>query len=189
MPRMGETMEIARSPNTLISSTRRTCSETERGGHSAIQRVAPASRAVPPTESVTAAAGFAPRSVTSRFHRRSDRGETVHVLVRPPAEGDPPACRDMVEERGPHRADPPVAVLARERHGSMRAVAIMLDTPEATIRGYAYNTKRKRVPPATARRIVTLVLAHRKHPRPLDIWEEQPGLRPFVPLQLRRKRS
>ena len=32
----------------------------------------------------------------------------------------------------------------------MRAVAIMLDTPEATIRGYAYNTKRKRVPPATA---------------------------------------
>jgi len=119
----------------------------------------------------------------------SDRGETVHVLVRPPAEGDPPACRDMVEERGPHRADPPVAVLARERHGSMRAVAIMLDTPEATIRGYAYNTKLKRVPPATARRIVTLVLAHRKHPRALDIWEEQPGLRPFVALQLRRKRS
>ena len=42
----------------------------------------------------------------------SDRGETVHVLVRPPAEGDPPACRDMVEERGTHRADPTVAVLA-----------------------------------------------------------------------------
>lgn len=83
----------------------------------------------------------------------------------------------------------PLLFWLRERHGSMKAVAILLDRPEATIRGYAYNTKRKRVPPETARRIVNLVLAHRKQPRPLDIWEEQPGLRPFIRLQLRRKRG
>ena len=83
----------------------------------------------------------------------------------------------------------PLLFWLRERHGSIKAVATMLDTPEATIRGYAYNTKRKRIPPEAARRIVNLVLAHRKHRRPLDVWEEQPGLRPLVRLQLRRKRS
>lgn len=83
----------------------------------------------------------------------------------------------------------PLLFWLRERHGSIKAVAIMLDTPEATIRGYAYNTKRERVPPDTARRIVNLVLAHRKQPRLLDTWEEPPGLRPSVRLRLRKKRS
>jgi len=39
--------------------------------------------------------------------------------------------------------------------------------PEATIRGYVYNTKRKRVPPEPASRIVALMLAHRKKLWPL----------------------
>ncbi|MGH2658907.1 MAG: hypothetical protein ACRDHS_04395 [Actinomycetota bacterium] len=65
----------------------------------------------------------------------------------------------------------------RDRLGSMRAVATLLQIPEATIRGYAYNTKRKRVPPQAARKIATLVLAHRKPTGPLDLWEEQPGIR------------
>jgi hypothetical protein len=96
----------------------------------------------------------------------------------------------MVSKNGvPIEQIRPLLFWLRERHGSIKAVAIMLDTPEATIRGYAYNTKRKRVPPDTARRIVNLVLAHRKQPRLLDTWEEQPGLRPMVRLQLRRKRS
>lgn len=61
----------------------------------------------------------------------------------------------------------PLLFWLRERHGSIRAVAILLNTPEATIRGYVYNTKRKRVPPHTARKIADLVLAHRKPTRPL----------------------
>lgn len=83
----------------------------------------------------------------------------------------------------------PLLFWLRERQGSIKAVAILLDTPEATIRGYAYNTKRKRVPPHTARRIASLVLAHRKQARLLDMWEEQPGLRPLVRLQRKKKRS
>lgn len=74
----------------------------------------------------------------------------------------------------------PLLLWLRERHGSIRAVAILLGTPEATIRGYVYNTKRKRVPPQTARKIAEVVLAHRKRIRPLEMWEEQPGLRPVV---------
>jgi len=68
----------------------------------------------------------------------------------------------------------------RERHRSIRAVATLLQLPEATIRGYVYNTKWKRVPPETATRIVSLVLAHRKPTGPLDLWEEEPGLRPII---------
>jgi hypothetical protein len=83
----------------------------------------------------------------------------------------------------------PLLLWLRERHGSIRAVAILLDTPEATIRGYLYNTKRKRVPPHTARKIADLVLAHRKQTRLLDTWEEQPGLRPIVRLPLKRRGS
>lgn len=85
----------------------------------------------------------------------------------------------------------PLLLWLRERHGSIRAVAILLDTPESTIRGYVYNTKRKRVPPHAARKIADLVLAHRKQTRLLDMWEEQPGLRPVVrlPLQLRGSRE
>jgi hypothetical protein len=86
----------------------------------------------------------------------------------------------------------PLLYWLRERHGSFRAVALLLDVPEATIRGYVYNTKRKRVPPQSARRIVGLVLAHRKAAGPLDLWEEQPGLRPVLRLlddRPRRTRS
>jgi hypothetical protein len=83
----------------------------------------------------------------------------------------------------------PLLFWLRERHGSIRAVAILLDAPEATIRGYVYNTKRKRVPPHAARKIADLVLAHRKQTHPLDMWEEQPGLRPFVRLPLKRRGS
>lgn len=82
----------------------------------------------------------------------------------------------------------PLLLWLRQQHGSIRAVATLLDTPEATISGYVYNTKRKRVPPEPARRIAALVLAHRKRPGPLDLWEEQPGLRSFAdPMTLRRR--
>jgi hypothetical protein len=63
----------------------------------------------------------------------------------------------------------------RVQHGSVRAVAEMLNMPESTLRGYLYNAKRKRVPPEAAQRIVALTLAHRKHTRPLELWEEVPG--------------
>lgn len=66
----------------------------------------------------------------------------------------------------------------RDRHGSMRAVAMLLRMPEGTVRGYAYNQRRKRVPPDAARRIAALVLAHRKPRHVVDTWEELPGLRP-----------
>jgi hypothetical protein len=81
----------------------------------------------------------------------------------------------------------PLLFWLRERHGSMRAVAVLLQIPESTMRGYVYNTKRKRVPPHAARRIVEVVLAHRKAIRPLDMWEEQPGLRPVPRLAIRRR--
>ena len=42
----------------------------------------------------------------------SGRRATVHVRIRPPAVGDPPARWDMVEDRRTHRADPSIAVLA-----------------------------------------------------------------------------
>lgn len=76
----------------------------------------------------------------------------------------------------------PLVFWLRERHGSIRAVATLLRIPEATIRGYVYNTKRKRVPPEAARKIVALVLAHRKSVGLLDVWEEEPGLRPVTAL-------
>jgi hypothetical protein len=63
----------------------------------------------------------------------------------------------------------------RDHHGSIRAVAELLEMPESTLRGYMYNTKRKRVPPASAARIAALVLAHRRPANPLDSWEEEPG--------------
>ena len=71
----------------------------------------------------------------------------------------------------------PLLLWLREQHGTIRAVAILLDMPEGTVRGYVYNTKRKRVPPQSARKIVSVVLAHNKQNRPFDMWEEQPGLR------------
>lgn len=71
----------------------------------------------------------------------------------------------------------PLLLWLREQHGTIRAVAILLDMPEGTIRGYVYNAKRKRVPPRSARKITQVVLAHNKPYRPLDMWEERPGLR------------
>jgi hypothetical protein len=71
----------------------------------------------------------------------------------------------------------PLLFWLRERLGSIRAVAVLAGIPEATVRGYAYNRKRKRVPPEAARRIAGLVLAYRKRSGPLDVWEELPGLR------------
>jgi hypothetical protein len=65
----------------------------------------------------------------------------------------------------------------RDRHGSIRAVAGLLQMPEATLRGHVYNRRRKRVPQA-AKRISDLVLSHRKRADSLDMWEEQPGPRP-----------
>ncbi|MEX0832396.1 MAG: hypothetical protein WD757_05870 [Actinomycetota bacterium] len=56
-------------------------------------------------------------------------------------------------------------------------MAVLLRMPEATVRGYAYNLKRKRVPPAAGRAIVRLVLAHKGPTGPLDLWEESPGFR------------
>ncbi len=63
----------------------------------------------------------------------------------------------------------------RMQHGSVRAVAELLQMPESTLRGYLYNAKRKRVPPEAAQRIVDLTLAHRRRLRPLELWEEIPG--------------
>lgn len=83
----------------------------------------------------------------------------------------------------------PLVLWLRDRLGSIRAVATLVQIPEATIRGYVYNTKRKRVPPQAAEKIARLVLAHRKPAGPLDFWEEQPGIRssPNV-LPMRRHR-
>jgi len=71
----------------------------------------------------------------------------------------------------------PFLLWLRQRHGSMRSVAALLDMPEPTVRGYVYNTKRKRVPPEAAKRIADLVLAHRVGAGPFTTWEEEPGLR------------
>lgn len=81
----------------------------------------------------------------------------------------------------------PLVFWLREKHGSIRAVAELLRIPESTLRGYVYNTKRKRVPPEAARKVVTLVLAHRdpRH-RALDVWEEEPGFRQVVSLRVHR---
>ena len=69
----------------------------------------------------------------------------------------------------------PLLFWLRERHGTMRDVAELLQIPESTVRGYVYNRNRKRVPPESARRIANLVLAHRRRGGPLDLWEETPG--------------
>ena len=83
----------------------------------------------------------------------------------------------------------PMLLWLRERHGTMRIVAELLAMPEATVRGYVYNRKRKRVPPRTARRIADLVLAHRIRGGPLDRWEEQPGIRDVASVRTRGFRS
>ncbi|MEX0992243.1 MAG: hypothetical protein WD004_08265 [Actinomycetota bacterium] len=69
----------------------------------------------------------------------------------------------------------PLIFWLRERHGSIRAVAELLGMPEATLRGYVYNRKRKNIPPQSAEAIVRLTLAHRPPRSRLDTWEVTPG--------------
>jgi hypothetical protein len=69
-----------------------------------------------------------------------------------------------------------------ERHGTWDEVAKLLRMPMSTIKGYANNARRRRVPPEAARRIQQLVLAHRKGRSVLDQWESEPGMRPVVVL-------
>lgn len=69
----------------------------------------------------------------------------------------------------------PLLLWLRSRHGSVRATAELLQIPEATVRGYMYNRKRKHVPPDAAAAIVSLVLAHRRATDPLSSWKEPPG--------------
>jgi hypothetical protein len=84
----------------------------------------------------------------------------------------------------------PLVFWLRDRHGSIRAVAALLHMPESTVRGYVYNRRRKRVPPRAAKRIADLVLAHRKRPGSIDLWEEQPGPRAVMSLlQPTRRRA
>ena len=64
-----------------------------------------------------------------------------------------------------------------QRHGDWRTVAAMLRMPVSTIKGYANNHRRRRVPPLAARRVSQLVLAHRKRGTWLDQWETPPGVR------------
>ena len=71
----------------------------------------------------------------------------------------------------------PLLSWLHERHGTWKAVAGLLRMPVGTIKGYANNTKRRRVPPEAAGRILHLVLAHRRKGWQLDQWETEPGVR------------
>ena len=71
----------------------------------------------------------------------------------------------------------PLLSWLHERHGTWNTVAELLRMPVGTIKGYANNTKRRRVPPEAAGRILRLVLAHRKKGWQLDQWESEPGVR------------
>jgi hypothetical protein len=76
----------------------------------------------------------------------------------------------------------PLLQWLHERHGTWDEVAELLRMPKSTIKGYANNARRRRVPPEAARRIQQLVLAHRKRRSVLDQWESEPGMRPVVVL-------
>jgi hypothetical protein len=78
----------------------------------------------------------------------------------------------------------PLLTWLHERHGTWEAVASLLRMPTSTIKGYANNSRRRRVPPEAARRIQQLVLAHRPREQAsmLDQWESEPGLRPVTGL-------
>jgi hypothetical protein len=82
----------------------------------------------------------------------------------------------------------PLLKWLHERHGSWDQVAILLRIPMSTIKGYANNAQRRRVPPEAARRIQQLVLAHRKR-SVLDQWESEPGMRPVIVLWPAKPRS
>lgn len=62
----------------------------------------------------------------------------------------------------------------RSRHGSVRAVAELLDMSPSTVRGYLYKQDICRVPAPTASAIVSLVLAHRPARRAESRWELDP---------------
>lgn len=76
----------------------------------------------------------------------------------------------------------PLLAWLHERHGTWEAVAVLLRIPTSTVKGYANNTRRRRVPPQSARRIQQLVLAHRPPRSKLDRWETEPGIMPFPAL-------
>lgn len=65
----------------------------------------------------------------------------------------------------------PLLFWLREQHGSMRAVAEVLRTPEATIRGYACKQQLQRVPPEAAGAIQRAVLSVRARPLAWNEWE------------------
>lgn len=118
------------------------------------------------------------RASVRRRARASDDPPSLNGSVADLTDGR--ICRKLggvVDDRVPVGRIRPLVLWLRERHGSIRAVSILSGIPESTLRGYVYNTKRKNVPPQAAEKIAALVLAHRKPRRPLDIWEEQPGLR------------
>jgi hypothetical protein len=71
----------------------------------------------------------------------------------------------------------PLLAWLHKRHGTWEAVAELLRMPVGTVKGYANNSKRRRVPPESARRIQELVLAHRKRRSWLDQWEIEPSAR------------
>jgi hypothetical protein len=75
----------------------------------------------------------------------------------------------------------PLLAWLHERHGTWASVAELLQMPKGTIKGYANNSGRRRVPPESARRIQQLVLAHRKRASFLSQWETKPGLRERSP--------
>ena len=59
----------------------------------------------------------------------------------------------------------PLLEWLRSRHGSVRAVSLLLCMPESTVRGYVYKRGLQRIPAHSAQAIVSLVLAHRPAPR------------------------
>ena len=69
----------------------------------------------------------------------------------------------------------PLLAWLHERHGTWQGVAELLRIPADTIKGYANNRNRRRVPPDSARRIQQVVLAHRKRRSWLDQWETEPS--------------
>jgi hypothetical protein len=76
----------------------------------------------------------------------------------------------------------PLLEWLHERHGKWDEVATLLRMPRSTIKGYANNARRQRVPPEAAKRIQQLVMAHRKRGSVLDQWESEPGMRPVIVL-------
>lgn len=71
----------------------------------------------------------------------------------------------------------PLLAWLHQKHGTWEAVATLLRIPTSTIKGYANNARRRRVPPDAARKIQRLVLAHRNRGSALDRWETEPGFR------------